>query len=49
MLKYLVLLSFFGLALGQWQFNSFSVYENMPPTKPVADVSVLFVIIIQYL
>jgi len=38
MLKCLILLSFIGLALGQWQFNSFEVYENGGSDEFVTDL-----------
>ena len=43
MLKFLILLSFICHAFGQWQFNSFEVYENGGSDEFVTDVSFLFV------
>ena len=45
MLKCLILLSFIGHAFGQWQFNSFEVYENGGSDEFVTDVSFFFVLI----
>ena len=42
MLKYLILLSFFHLSFGQWQFNSFDVWENTQPKQLIADVSFIY-------
>ena len=44
MLKYLILFSFIGLSFGQWQFNSFDVWENTQPKQPIADVSFIILI-----
>ena len=39
MLKCLILLSFIGVAFGQWRFNIFEVDENGGPGEVVVDVS----------
>ena len=46
MFKYLILLSLVHLSFGQWQFNSFDVWENTQPDEPIADVSFYYFILI---